>query len=134
MIQISQDDLVRALKSFKGLAKQDLLGTYNPSQSEYRKTHAEARREIYAKLIDLVESSGVENACVFAFSEYCNLSSVPENTEDNPVIKGKSQAFEMFFSVFGVTSDKLRTSKSKEITVSQLLDFALPESDYCVQN
>ena len=134
MIQISQDDLVRALKSFKGLAKQELLGTYTPSQSEYRKAHAEARREIYAKLINLVEESGVENACVFAFTEYCKLSGVSEETDDNPVIKGKYQAFEMFFSVFGITSDKLRTSKSEEVSVSQLLDFAVSENDYCVQN
>lgn len=133
MIQIGRDDVLRALKSFKGLAKQDLLIT-NPPQSEYIRTHAEARREIYAKLIDLVEESGIENACVFAFSEYCKLCNVLDSHNNDPVIKGHSQAFEMFFSIFGITANKLRTSKENEVSINQLLDYPAFESDYCIQN
>lgn len=118
MILVDQDDLLRALKRFKGIAKQDLLLAEQNLKAEFRKTHAEARRESYTRLIEMVEESGIENACVFAFSEYLNLPVCP--TQD-PVMEGHIQALEMFFTAVGIEPDKLKMSKSEHIGFTELM-------------
>jgi hypothetical protein len=121
MVQVERDDLLRALKGFKGIAKQDLLLIEQTPQMEYRKTHAEARREIYTKLIDLVECSGITEACVFAMAEY---HKVPEFIdEDDPALNGHLQALELFFKLIGVTPDKFKTLRESNEDINQL--FAL---------
>lgn len=122
MIQVKRGDLVRALKGFKGIAKQDLLLPDLTSQSEYRRTHAEARREIYTKLIDLVEEDGIPEACVFALSEY---NKIPDFTKaEDSIVNGHLQALELFFSLLGITADKFKVLK--EIGINQLFDLIPP--------
>ncbi|HEX3044656.1 MAG TPA: hypothetical protein VHY08_07860 [Bacillota bacterium] len=135
MVQVRQDDLLRALKSFKGLAKQDLLAGNHTPETEYRKTHAEARRETYAKLISLVEESGIEEACVFAFREYIN--STGDNSKkdgDDPVNDGHLQALQLFFKVIGVTGDKLDDLKIKNLDINELISVQVPQvqNGYCM--
>jgi hypothetical protein len=121
MVQVERDELLRALKGFKGIAKQDLLLIEQTPEAEYRKTHAEARREIYAKLIDLVEGPGIDEACVFALSEY---HKVPDFIEgDDPAISGHIQALELFFKLIGITPDKFKYLKATNNDINQL--FAL---------
>lgn len=121
MVQVERDDLLRALKGFKGIAKQDLLLMEQTPEIEYRKTHAEARREIYAKLIDLVEGSGISEACVFALDEY---HKVPETIEeDDAAMNGHLQALELFFKLIGITPRTLKESKND---ASQLLELIPP--------
>jgi hypothetical protein len=121
MVQVERDDILRALKGFKGIAKQDLLLIEQTPQTEYRKTHAEARREIYTKLIDLVECSGITEACVFALSEY---HKVPDFIDENdPSLNGHLQALELFFKLIGVSPDKFKTLKESDNDINQL--FAL---------
>lgn len=134
MIEVGRDEILRALKRFKGIAKQDLLATGSNSISEFWKTHAEARRETYTKLIDLVEESGIENACVFAFTEYLSLPATP-GKEADPVVDGHFQALEMFFNVIGIRSDRLRSSKMEKTNLSQLLNsISQPRQDCYAQN
>ena len=130
MVQVGQDDLLRALKGFKGLAKQDLLLTNDTGpQANYRKTHAEARREVYLRLIDFIETGGFENACVFAYQEYLKL---PEDITDNPSGQGRKQALEMFFKVIGITPEQLETSKGSHLEPAALLATISPcEEAYC---
>jgi hypothetical protein len=126
MVLISQEDILRALKRFKGIAKQELLAQDFGPESGFRKTHAEARREIYATLIDLVEQSGVEDACVFAFNKYLDL------TENNtaPAVQGYSQALEMFFNIIGVKSEQLKQFKIENINPNQFLNMISPTNNY----
>lgn len=124
MVQVERDDLLRALKSFKRIAKQELLLTDQTPEIEYRKTHAEARREIYAKLIDLVESSGITEACVFALAEYNNLPEVVK--EDDPAMNGHLQALELFFKLIGVTPDKFKSLKESNNDVNHLFNLIPP--------
>jgi len=121
MVQVERDDLLRGLKGFKGIAKQDLLLMEESPEIQYRKTHAEARREIYTKLIDLVESSGITEACVFALSEYHKLPEIIE--EDDAAGNGHLQALELFFKLIGVSPDKFKTLKASSDDINQL--FAL---------
>lgn len=130
MVQIATDDLLRALKRCKGIAKQELLIKEPAQYNEARKAHAEARREIYAKLIDLVETSDIENACAFAFREYQDLT----ESSGDPKIKGRFQALEMFFTVLGIDHTQLNEYKTNHIDIFQLLNTAnLPSTDLCMQ-
>lgn len=130
MVQIATDDLLRALKRCKGIAKQELLIKEPTQYNEARKAHAEARREIYAKLIDLVETSDIENACAFAFKEYQNLS----ESCANPAEKGRFQALEMFFNILGIDHNRLNESKINHIDIFQLLSMdTQPSADLCIQ-
>ncbi len=123
MIQISQDDLLRALKRCKGIAKQDLLpSSSNVPQSDFRKTHAEARRETYTKLIELVEGGGTQDACVFAFKEYQDLPDIPTGGAD-PVNLGHVQALEIFFNVIGINRSQMQMLHDHKIDFNQLLDY-----------
>lgn len=117
MIQIRQDDLIKALKSFKGLAKQDLLDNHHTPENDFRRAHAEARREIYGRLIEITEQSGIEQACAFAFTQYQNL---PEKSA-GPDGCGHTQALEMFFNVIGIDPLKLRDSKKEKLPLDALL-------------
>jgi hypothetical protein len=120
MVQVERDDLLRALKGFKGIAKQDLLIQDLTPESEYRKTHAEARREIYTKLIDLVEEAGITETCVFALSEY---NKIPESAkeENDPVNNGHLQALELFFNIIGITSDRFKTLRESNSNFFELI-------------
>ena len=130
MVQIATEDLLRALKRCKGIAKQELLIKEPTQYNEVRKAHAEARREIYTKLIDLVEMSDIENACAFAFKEYQNLS---ESSTD-PTEKGRFQALEMFFNVLGINQNQLNDFITNHIDIFQLLSMdTQPSADLCMQ-
>lgn len=111
MIQIGREDLLRALKKFKGLAKQDILASNLTPYPEYWKAHAEARRSEYIKLIDLMEKTDIEEACAYAFSSYKSLPGAAEGDQVFAEIKGKEQALEMFFRVVGVEPSHLRNAK-----------------------
>lgn len=130
MVQIAADDLLRALKRCKGIAKQELLIKEPTQFNEFRKAHAEARREIYTKLIDLVETSDIENACAFAFKEYQPLS----ESSDDPTLRGRIQALEMFFNIMGIDRNQLNECKMNNLDFCQLLSItSQPTIDYCMQ-
>ena len=111
MIEVSREDLVRALKRYKGLAKQDLLASELTPDPAYWRTHAESRRTEYKKLIELVEKSGIEKACVYAFKTYQSLKNGDEDLGEN---KGREQAIELFFHIFGIEPEKLRLAREKQ--------------------
>jgi hypothetical protein len=113
MIEVSREDLVRALKRYKGLAKQDLLASELTPDPEYWRTHAESRRTEYKKLIELVENSGIEKACVYAFKTYQSLETGDEQGTIGES-KGREQAIELFFHIFGIDAEKLRVAKKKQ--------------------
>ncbi|HBF37445.1 MAG TPA: hypothetical protein DDW50_09010 [Firmicutes bacterium] len=122
MIQINQDDLLRALKRCKGIAKQDLLPSRSIPQSDFRKTHAEARRETYTQLIELVEGEGIQDACVFAFTAYQSLPELSMGGSD-PAALGHAQALEMFFNVIGIDRAQMKMLHDGSIDFNQLLNY-----------
>jgi len=123
MIQVKNEDLIKALKRFKGLAKQDLLASELTPDPAYWRTHAEARRTEYKRLIDLVQNSGVENACVYAFHTYENLPTLDE-TMNLPEYKGREQALELFFQILGISPIELRSARSGHIELNFTAEFS----------
>lgn len=117
MIQVTGEDLLRALKRFKGLAKQDLLASEFTPDPQYWRTHAEARRAEYKRLINLIENSGVENACVYAFNTYENLPTADEAM--TPETKGREQAIELFFQILGIEPEELQISRRNHLNYQE---------------
>lgn len=99
MFQVARDDVLLGLKRFRRLAKQDLLASAYTSNPEYWQRQAEARRETYARLMELVESDGVEAAYHWAMAKRSSLS--PPNTDD-PTSSGQRQALDLFLALIGV--------------------------------
>jgi len=73
MIAVRQEDVVRALKKFRRLAKQDLLASERTSEPDFWRVQAEVRRETYARLIEAVEQRGVDAAYREAVEAYAAL-------------------------------------------------------------
>lgn len=119
MIQVAGEDLLRALKRFKGLAKQDLLSSDLSPDPQFWRTHAETRRTEYKKLIEIVENSGVENACVYAYNTYESLL-VSTDERDLATYKGREQAIELFFQILGITPEELQVSRKNGEDYHQL--------------
>lgn len=111
MIPIGREDLLRALKKFKGLAKQDILASDLTSCPEYWRAHAEARRSEYIKLIDLMEKTDIEEACAYAFSAYKSIQKAADGDQVFAEMKGREQALEMFFRVIGIEPSHLRSAR-----------------------
>lgn len=101
MIQVAKDDVLRALKKCKRLAKQDLLASGLTSDAGYWSAHAEARRKTYDELMQQVEEEGVEAAYERAMEAYAALP-LPDIDESPVEIKARHQALEMFFTILGV--------------------------------
>lgn len=102
MIVVAKDDVLRGLKRFKRLAKQDLLASSRTSNPAFWEKQAEARREKYTQLMDVIERIGVDAACERALRDYAALPLVHSQGTPDPVISGHQQALEMFFEIIGV--------------------------------
>ncbi|MGE5575696.1 MAG: hypothetical protein ACM3TT_00685 [Syntrophothermus sp.] len=102
MIQVAKDDVLRGLKKFKRLAKQDILASPLTSNPDFWSKQAEARRKIYDELMQAVERDGIEEAYEMALRNYAKLPVVHSSEETHPEVRGEKQAFEMFFTILGV--------------------------------
>lgn len=123
MFPVNREDLLRALKRFKSLAKQDLLTSELTSDPVFWQTHAEARRNEYTRLINLIENSGVEKACVYAFKTFQEQQQDADG-EQTGEQRGSAQAIELFFQIIGLSPADLKRmgeEKEKAFTLSSSL-------------
>jgi len=102
MIQVAKDDVLRGLKKFKRLAKQDLLASSLTSNPTFWKTQAETRRQKYDDLMELVDEKGVDSAYEIAATEYARLPLFDSTQTVAPELRGLEQALEMFFTLLGI--------------------------------
>lgn len=99
MVHVSASDALRALKTFKRLAKQDFLVSVHTDNPEFWSRQAEARRETYDELMIVVQKDGVEAARRYALDE---LAVLPLFGSEKFIAarRGKQQALRMFCSLF----------------------------------
>lgn len=108
MFSVSQYDVLRGLKKFRRLAKQDLLASAHTSDPKFWSAQAEARRSAYGRLMESVEEEGVEAAYQRALEAYAALPLFhADGTELDPTLSGSEQAFEMFFTILGMSADEI---------------------------
>lgn len=105
MFQIAKDDVLRGLKRFKRLAKQDILASALTPNPEFWCAQAEARRSQYTDLMEIIDKDGVEAAYRQAMSRYATLPRLASGTEIDPYQAGTRQALELFFAMIGMNAD-----------------------------
>ncbi len=102
-VTLSTEEIVRGLKHYRRIAKQDVLRAPETPSPEVFRTHAEARREVYTQLAELAESKGPDAVVQYAIELYQSLPFVTGTAEDaHPKIKGKENALENFFLMIGL--------------------------------
>jgi hypothetical protein len=113
-IVLSSEEILRGLKHYRRIAKQDVLrATETPFPDAFR-AHAEARREVYAKLADQAEHQAPDAVVDHALALYKNLPFVTGTAEDaHPEIKGQENALENFFLMIGL-DPKVRREARRE--------------------
>lgn len=112
-VTLSTEEIVRGLKHYRRIAKQDVLRAPETPNPEVFRLHAEARREVYAKLADTAESQGPESVVGQALELYQSLPFVTGTAEDAfPEVKGQENALENFFLMIGL-DPKLRREARK---------------------
>src|SRR5690606_16096479 len=105
-VQVSSEDVLKALKKFKRLAKQDILASEKTPDPEFWRAQAEFRRRVYDRLMAQVNSEGVAAACEMARKAYAELplqrardgASGLHGVGESPEVSAERQALELFFS------------------------------------
>lgn len=113
-VVLSSDEIVRGLKHYRRIAKQDILRAPETEHPEHTKTHAEARREIYAKLASLAETESPADVALTALNTYKELPFVTGTPATDYVdIKAKENALENFFLMIGLEPKVRREFRSQ---------------------
>jgi len=113
LIYLGRDDLISSLKRFKSYAKQELLAAGLTSNPEVTRAIAQARKDEYENLIQIIMDKGVSSAYEEATTAYKELKarlSIYDRdaikrhaTEDLSIANdlGREQALENFLSILG---------------------------------
>ncbi len=119
-VVLSSDEIVRGLKIYKGIAKQDVENAEELAlQREFNdpdiiRQHAEARRIIYAKLTEIAETQSPNAVLNEALECYKKLPFVNGTSESEHVgIKGQENALENFFLMIGLERKVRREVRSQ---------------------
>lgn len=113
-VVLSTEEILRGLKHYRRIAKQDLLRAPDTPDPEAFRLHAEARRGVYAELSQIAEVNSPDEVARAALSAYESLPFVtgsdrPEHTE----IKGRENALENFFLMIGLEPRVRREARSR---------------------
>lgn len=125
MIVVAKEDVLKGLKKFRRLAKQDLLLSQHTSEPEFWSKQAEGRRNTYGKLMELIEDHGVDFAYNYAVKRYANLPFIYADKQEKAEIIGINQALEMFYSILGVQPPTRNQIISPDVNLSDSGDVAV---------
>ncbi|HHT37369.1 MAG: hypothetical protein ACE3NC_08640 [Candidatus Wallacebacter cryptica] len=113
MIVVAKEDVLKGLKKFKRLAKQDLLVSNFTADPDFWVKQAEGRRNEYGNLMELVNEQGVDHAYRYAVKKYAGLPFTFADKDQEAEVIGTSQALEMFFTILGVQPPGRKEVKAK---------------------
>lgn len=118
-IVLSSDEIVRGLKHYRRIARQDVLRAAETDDPETFLAHAEARRGIYAHLADIADSKTPEDVVREALRCYRELPFVTGTANgEHTEIKGKENALENFFLMIGLEPKVRREVRSQRPPLS----------------
>lgn len=113
-VVLSSDEMIRGLRHYRRIAKQDLLRSLETDNPDIFRSHAEARREVYAYLSDLAEKLSPADVAKEALNYYQQLPFVTGSPETEFVdIKAKENALENFFLMIGLEPKIRREVRSQ---------------------
>lgn len=97
-IALSCDEIIRGLKHYRRIARQDMLHAEQQPDYERHAEHAKSRREVYSHLAELASAEPASEVLREALRLYQELPFVTGTPEDRHVdIKGRENALENFF-------------------------------------
>ena len=107
-VTLSAEEILRGLKHYRRIAKQDVLRAAETPNPEAFREHAESRREVYAELAVVAELGDPESVVEKALELYRSLPFVSGTGEhEYPRVKGRESGLEHFFLMIGL-DPKLR--------------------------
>lgn len=113
-VVLSTDEIVKGLKHYRKIAKQDIVRASETQDPDRFKLHAETRRDVYAQLSELAEKQGPHDAVKQAIDEYKKLPFVTGTPDDSYIdVKAKENALENFFLMIGLEPKIRREARSQ---------------------
>lgn len=113
-VVLSSEEIVRGLKHYRRIARQDVLRSQESDDPDVLREHAEARRSIYAHLAEIAESKSPEDVVREALRCYRELPFVTGTPDgEHTEIKGKENALENFFLMIGLEPKVRREVRSQ---------------------
>jgi hypothetical protein len=122
-VVLSSDDIVRGLKHYRRIAKQDVLRAPETANPEASLRHAEARREVYAELAEIAERAGPQDVVQAALAAYQNLPfATGSNDPAHVELRARENALENFFLMIGLEPKVRREARSLRPSVPGAVD------------
>lgn len=119
-VVLSSDEIVRGLKHYRRIAKQDVLRAPETDNPEVFLSHAEARRSVYAHLTEVAETQSPSAVVQEALERYKDLPFVSGTGEgEYTEIKGQENALENFFLMIGLEPKVRREVRSQRPKLSE---------------
>ena len=113
-VVLSSDEIIRGLKHYRRIAKQDVLRSPETEDPEAFLRHAEARRSIYATLSEFAETHPPVEVVGEALRLYRDLPFVTGSEDrEHTEIKGRENALENFFLMIGLEPKVRREVRSQ---------------------
>jgi hypothetical protein len=112
-VVLSTEEIVRGLKHYRRIARQDLLRAPESDDPEAMVRHAEARREVYATLSDIAEQGTAESVVEAALAAYRALPFTSGSDDPAHVeLRARENALENFFLMVGLEAKVRREARS----------------------
>ena len=113
-VVLSSDEIKRGLRHYRRIAKQDILRSPETDNPDVFRSHAEARREVYAYLDELADKLGPADVAKEALNYYQQLPFVTGSPDTEYIdIKAKENALENFFLMIGLEPKIRREVRSQ---------------------
>lgn len=118
-VVLSSDEMIKGLKHYRRIAKQDVLRATETDSPDVFRTHAETRRDVYAQLTELAEKLSPSDVAKEALNYYQQLPFVNGTSDQEFVdIKAKENALENFFLMIGLEPKIRREVRSQRPSLS----------------
>jgi hypothetical protein len=113
-VVLSSDEIVRGLKHYRRIAKQDILRAPESPDPDASLRHAEARREVYAELAEIAERGSPAAVVDAALDLYRNLPFAPVGDDQESIsLRARENALENFFLMIGLEPKIRREARNQ---------------------
>lgn len=121
-VVLSSEEIIRGLKHYRRIARQDLLRAPETDHPDRFIEHAQARREVYSELAEIAAGKTPTDVLNAALERYSKLPFVTGQNESRyATIKGQENAYENFFLMVGVPPKIRREARSQRPPLRTLI-------------
>lgn len=122
-VVLSSDEIIRGLKHYRRIAKQDILRAPESANPTTALHHAEARREVYATLTEIAEQTSPQAVVEAALAMYQSLPFGNDSDDLAQVaLRGRENALENFFLMIGLEPKLRREARNQRPAMLRALE------------